>query len=311
MDKQRSLTKAFFDSVSEQYYERHYGALDKRRRYPSQFIRHQRILELVDDLGDKPGHVLDIGCGPGVLVCELLKRGHTVYGIDLSEKMIEKARQLVSRTLPDCLERCHLSKGSAEQLDFPDARFDIVIASGLMEYLGTDELFLRECSRVLKPAGKAIISFRNRLFNAFSGNAYTKQASNSSDLIRITNELVAAFREQSDAITPQMMLTFATGLAGVNDRVPQDLAQVETNPGNWEYTMQRRQHTPGEVADQLSRVGMKLDRIIFWHFHPFPPPVVNRFPALCIEIGLAMEVFGETPIGALMASGFLVRAVKA
>ena len=310
-DKQKSLTKTFFDSVSHRYYERHYGDIDKQTRYPGQYVRHKRVLELIDDLGGNPGTVLDVGCGTGVLVCELLKRGNVVFGVDLSESMIARSRQMVAEVVPDHRDKGHLDTGDAEHLDFGDSYFDIVVASGLAEYLESDELFFRECRRVLKPGGRVIISFRNRLFNAFSCNAYTHAATVSSDLADITDELVAAFRARSGSIEPEMMRSFASQLAGIQDRVLEEPAHVEREPGTWELSMSRRQHTPDEVKDRLRRAGMDMDRTIFWHFHPFPPPVVSRFPKLCREIGLAMEVLGETPIGALMASGFLVRAAKA
>ena len=309
-DNQKSLTKTFFDSVSHRYYERHYGDIDGQTRYPGQYVRHKRVLELIDDLGGIPGTVLDVGCGTGVLVCELLKRGHAVFGVDLSESMIARSRRMVAEVVPDHRDNSHLDTGDAEQLDFEASYFDIVVASGLAEYLESDELFFRECSRVLKPGGKVIISFRNRLFNAFSYNAYTQAASASSDLATITDELVAAFRGRSSSIEGEIMRSFASQLAGIQDRVPEEPAHVETESGAWELSMSRRQHTPDEVKDRLRRAGMELDRTIFWHFHPFPPSVVNRFPALCREIGLAMEVLGETPVGSLMASGFLVRATK-
>ncbi|ACC71305.1 class I SAM-dependent methyltransferase [Paraburkholderia phymatum] len=40
-------------------------------------------------------HVVDIGCGTGLLACELAQRGHTVTGVDPSHAMLDVARQRV------------------------------------------------------------------------------------------------------------------------------------------------------------------------------------------------------------------------
>jgi len=54
-----------------------------------------------------------------------------------------------------------------------------------------------------------------------------------------------------------------------------------------------------------------VDRVLFFHFHPFPPAVVRKFPVLGVAMGLAMEPLRETVLGAMLASGFIVRARKA
>ena len=62
----------------------------------------KRLQFIIDTLRNQlPGQavVLDVGCGNGVISRSLGSHGFNVYGIDVSEKAIEKARQL--NTLPN------------------------------------------------------------------------------------------------------------------------------------------------------------------------------------------------------------------
>jgi ubiquinone/menaquinone biosynthesis C-methylase UbiE len=310
MSDQKSQTKNFFDSVAVRYYERHYSRTDGQARYPSQLLRHQRILDIVDSLGGAPLHILDAGCGTGVLACDLLRRGHTVRGLDIAPNMAAATQERVEREVPEHASRCKAAAGDAENLEFPAGSFDVVIASGLLEYLETDEKFLNESARVLKPRGVAVVTLRNRLFNAFSLNGYTLGEVESGETARLLGELVEAFRSQPDSPAVDRMRAFASDLKPLSNLAEPVRDASKDAPDNWQLTMTRRQHTPDEARRMVEAAGLRIERTMFWHFHPFPPAVANRFPDLSIPLGLAMEAFGETPLGALMASGLIVSARK-
>jgi ubiquinone/menaquinone biosynthesis C-methylase UbiE len=98
-----------------------------------------------------PGsQVLDVGCGAGQLVGELMRRGYEAWGADISEAMVAYAREHFG---PD-----RFRAGDIEHLPFPDDTFDAVMCLGVMEYLNQDEAALREIWRVLKPGGRAVIT---------------------------------------------------------------------------------------------------------------------------------------------------------
>src|SRR4051794_39698324 len=72
-----------------------YGQLDGSN-YHFQ-VRRRRVLELLPEgLGD----VLDVGCGPGVMVESVKERGGTFLGIDISPAMVKEAREKYA-TLPN------------------------------------------------------------------------------------------------------------------------------------------------------------------------------------------------------------------
>jgi SAM-dependent methyltransferase len=96
--------------------------------------------------------ILDIGCGTGRTACYLSKtRGSHVFGLDNSEKMIEKAK---TRNLQEGTE-VNFVLGDALDMPFRDEVADIVLLESLLIFLPAEEA-LKECRRVLKPGGLII-----------------------------------------------------------------------------------------------------------------------------------------------------------
>ncbi len=103
--------------------------------------------------------ILDIGCGNARDFVPMLAKGSRVIGVDISPQMIEAARH--------ALERCALGEyelrvGDATHLDFPDAYFDKVIASEVIEHIPDWKKSLSEMHRVLKRNGELVLSTPNR-----------------------------------------------------------------------------------------------------------------------------------------------------
>jgi len=95
------------------------------------------------DLGDPGnGRVLDVGCGEGV-VTSLIRQSFpraSVIGLDHGHPLLALVR-------PE-LEQIGLVTGSAYQLPFPDAAFDLVVATEMLEHLEHPAQALREIARV-------------------------------------------------------------------------------------------------------------------------------------------------------------------
>lgn len=115
--------------------------------------RKDKVLELVDGTG---GRALDVGCGPGIMVPELINRGFEFWGVDASPKMIEECYCRFGQ-----LEGAHFSVGDAIALDFPPGFFDLVICMGVIERIERYEQAIREMHRVLRKGGTCIITFPN------------------------------------------------------------------------------------------------------------------------------------------------------
>lgn len=116
------------------------------------FIVHRRTKAILSALSiQKNDRVLDIGCGAGNML-EHIDAHRT--GIDLSPTMLERARAKIGNDVD-------LEKMSATALDFPDASFDKVICSEVIEHVLDPNAVLSEIARVLRPGGLAALSIPN------------------------------------------------------------------------------------------------------------------------------------------------------
>ncbi len=113
----------------------------------------RRVCAMLDRHG---GRVLDIGCGPGLMTEALVERGWEVWGVDFLEPAVAWARSRAEEA--PWGRRAHYFAGDAEALSFRDARFDAVIAMGVLEYLANADRFLSEVHRVLRPGGLIVVT---------------------------------------------------------------------------------------------------------------------------------------------------------
>ena len=102
--------------------------------------------------------VLDAGCGTGLLTLALLRvveRPVEVASIDLSMRSLQTARRAAQKLRPTPRRRVAFAQSNALALPFADETFDLVLTSGVLEYLPLGE-GLGELSRVLAPGGHLI-----------------------------------------------------------------------------------------------------------------------------------------------------------
>ena len=100
------------------------------------------------------GRVLDVGVGTGICLPHYAPSTRVV-GIDLSEPMLRKARKRVAELGLRHVERLEVM--DAENLGFPDASFDVVVAQYVVNTVPHPETALDEFSRVLKPGGEIVL----------------------------------------------------------------------------------------------------------------------------------------------------------
>jgi ubiquinone/menaquinone biosynthesis C-methylase UbiE len=107
-------------------------------------------------LGAEPGdRVLDVGCGPGFYVSELLgtvgPQG-SVVGVDVSRDMLAvAARRAGDRP------NVEFHEGAATALPFPDDSFDRAASVQVFEYVEDIPAALGEVHRVLRPGGRLVL----------------------------------------------------------------------------------------------------------------------------------------------------------
>lgn len=113
-------------------------------------------------LGDVRGKtILDLGCGSGKNSILLVNRGATVYGLDISDSLIQIARKRLEANSID--EKVNFVVGSAHEIPFSDESVDIVFGMAILHHLDL-KLVSPEIKRILRKGGHAI--FREPVRNS-------------------------------------------------------------------------------------------------------------------------------------------------
>jgi SAM-dependent methyltransferase len=100
----------------------------------------------------RPGKVLDIGCGRGLLLNKLRERGWDPVGTELSEEAASHARDTLG--LP-------IETRPLGEIGFPDNEFDLVIVWHVLEHVYSPRAMLKEVGRILKPGGTLLVAVPN------------------------------------------------------------------------------------------------------------------------------------------------------
>jgi SAM-dependent methyltransferase len=130
---------------SESYWDARLAETWDRRDWPSK----NEIIASSVSLEDR---ILDIACGNGGILRHLKAHGYrNVEGLEIS-------RYAVGRLRNEGIEMHH---GSVPTLPLPDGRYDVVIASQVLEHVIRRDRFAREIARILKPEGSAFIFVPN------------------------------------------------------------------------------------------------------------------------------------------------------
>jgi SAM-dependent methyltransferase len=106
----------------------------------------RRLLELIGR-HVPAGRLLDVGCGPGLLLDEARARGYDTVGLELSRDAAAHARDALGldvRELP------------LEEFDEPEA-FDAVVLADVIEHLEDPVEGIERCARLLRPGGALCI----------------------------------------------------------------------------------------------------------------------------------------------------------
>lgn len=115
----------------------------------------RRLLPLVRTVAHPA--VLDVGCGTGINLLEVARwfgGCRLLVGIDLSPGMVAVARQKAAAAGVPAI----IHVGDAEELPYPDAAFDLVVANSVYHWFHDRPRAMRGFARVLRPGGVLLLT---------------------------------------------------------------------------------------------------------------------------------------------------------
>ncbi|PWU69211.1 class I SAM-dependent methyltransferase [Gracilibacillus dipsosauri] len=117
------------------------------------------LKELIPELKGKI--VLDLGCGFG-WHCRYAReqQASSVIGVDISENMLQKAREMTNDPLISYL------KIPIEDINFSNSEFDVVISSLAFHYIKSFKLTCKKVYDCLKPGGRFVFSVEHPIFTS-------------------------------------------------------------------------------------------------------------------------------------------------
>jgi SAM-dependent methyltransferase len=104
---------------------------------------------------DRGEVALDVATGTGNTALAIAPLVSRVTGLDMSVRMLEQGQK---RALEEGITNADFLEGSAEELPFADATFDLVTSRHAPHHFRDVPKFLSEVSRVLKPGGRFVMA---------------------------------------------------------------------------------------------------------------------------------------------------------
>jgi SAM-dependent methyltransferase len=149
------------DEAYQQVYKQEFYPLVQHLNFalqPSAAARLKFVMRVAATCQKSQATVLDIGCGPGAMLCRILKDHPTwqAYGLDISPTAVSYSRRLARHCGIE--PRAQFQVADAACLPLQSQSADMVIASEVLEHVPELESALRETARVLAPGGRAAIT---------------------------------------------------------------------------------------------------------------------------------------------------------
>ncbi len=141
MKKHTKLAAEFYDEIIDLHHD----------EFNYKWIQYNKWLDLLASKLEKGASIIDLGCGNGRAVKYLIDKGFNGIGVDVSEKMLELARN-------------HIPKGKFfntdfNELDFNEGSFDAVISFFALNHIPKDEFkkVMLSSKNILKKNGLLLL----------------------------------------------------------------------------------------------------------------------------------------------------------
>jgi SAM-dependent methyltransferase len=142
------------------------AAVGDRGDFSREFVLDVPMMERVG--ANRFATALDVGCGEGRFCRMMQQRGIRTVGIDPTEALISRARELDRGG--------DYRVGLAEAMDLPDGAFELVVSYLTLIDIRDVAAAVREMARVLRPGGRLLIANLTSFNTAAVGGGWTRQA---------------------------------------------------------------------------------------------------------------------------------------
>ena len=305
----REYVRRYFSDSARQWLARAYDDVEETAAYPVGAQRTRLALEgVVDRLGTAQGHLVDLGCGGGNLALHAVDLGFRATGVDLAEGMIAEAEARRAALVPDARDRVSFRVADVLETGLRTGSADAVTAIGLVEYLAADEPFLAETARLLRGGGVLVVSCRNRLFNATSGNDYTREEIETGSATGLLEELATLRPDR--AVVPllgEVVARLREALPGLERALAKYAASEGARVARSSpvFGQRRRQHSPAGFAAAAAAAGFRHPRFFGVHPHVLSPALEAVAPRFYNRFAAALEPLESAPVSLAWSSAFL------
>jgi phosphatidylethanolamine/phosphatidyl-N-methylethanolamine N-methyltransferase len=149
-------------NVGTEFVERVYQNIAKVYDYTYGPTLHPGRIEAIEKMRIRPGtRVLEVGVGTGINL-GMYPRTAKVTGIDLSSRMLEKAKKRIAEK---GLANCDVMEMDATKMTFADNSYDVVYAPYVISVVPDPVAVAKEMYRVCRPGGRVVILNHFKSFN--------------------------------------------------------------------------------------------------------------------------------------------------
>ncbi len=246
-------------------YSNLYKKINLNNVYPADV----KILEIFINLlkKHKPKKIIDAGCGAGMPLIDIKKKGFDIIGYDKAKNMVLEAQEN--------LKRNKLSPDLVFYDDFENPKkiknnsVDCIVGMGAFYYSKNVNKTILNQKKKLKKNGRLIFSARNKLFDIATLNNYTKKFL---DEIYEVKSLKKDWKKKYEYLTKNF-----------SDRKRYKLKNVD------EKRIINLPHNPLTITSEMAKLGLRVEGIYFYHFHPLPPVFENFDQLYYKKISWKME----------------------
>ena len=167
--------KEYYDKTSREYVQK-WQDMDRQSTFNASFYFRKKIMETVLEMArvEKNDRVVELGCGTGLVLRELLKKTGRVFGTDISPEMLKRVQDstlkdrkvVIAENFLEADARHRdaevlLMPNGISKLDLPKNYFDKMLSVEVLRYVDDLENALRNVAAVMKMDSRYIFTITN------------------------------------------------------------------------------------------------------------------------------------------------------